>query len=96
MINDQDRPVWDEMQRDAAPNDLEQARYEVTYLNCRIEQALEIAFFYGQIDGDHHKRWVVDQMVRKLTGARYDDWVKDYQDGEDGPETYEWDTGIAP
>jgi len=26
----------------------------------------------------------------------YLSWVKDYQAGEDGPETYEWDVGIAP
>ncbi len=26
----------------------------------------------------------------------YDKWLVEYQDGEDGPTTYEWDTGIAP
>jgi hypothetical protein len=26
----------------------------------------------------------------------YRAWVKDACDGEDGPETYTWDTGIAP
>lgn len=24
----------------------------------------------------------------------YLEWVRDYQDGEDGPHTYEWETGI--
>ena len=27
---------------------------------------------------------------------RYIDWVIEYKDGEDGPETYNYDTGIAP
>lgn len=26
----------------------------------------------------------------------YEKWVKEFNDGEDGPETYEWDVGIAP
>lgn len=62
----------------------------------RIEQALDCAFQYGQIDGDHHKLWVIDQMVRMLTGADYDKIIADYEKGEDGPHTYEWDIGIAP
>lgn len=35
----------------------------------RIDKALEIAHRYGGIDGGHHKEWVVDQMVRALTGC---------------------------
>ena len=35
----------------------------------RIEKALDIADGNGQIDGDHHKAWVIDQMVRALTGC---------------------------
>ena len=62
----------------------------------RMEEALKIAREYGQTDGAHHKMWVIDQMVRALTGDGYEKWVKCYSKGEDGPETYEWDTGIAP
>jgi len=76
---------------------------------------------YGQIDGDHHKLWVLDQVVRILKGtkiiitiAKWDDgyeeyrvvtdepseeyknWVIERKDGEDGPETYGYDEGIAP
>lgn len=61
-----------------------------------VEKALEIATRYGGIDGGHHKTWVIDQMVRALTGDAYAGWLKNYCDGEDGPETYEWDEGIAP
>lgn len=38
-------------------------------LNNRIQKALNIATAYGTTDGDHHKMWVIDQMVRELTGC---------------------------
>jgi hypothetical protein len=62
----------------------------------KIDNALSIAAECGQYDGYHHKTWVIDQMVRALTGDNYNLWVQDHKDGEDGPETYDWDTGIAP
>jgi hypothetical protein len=34
----------------------------------RIALALQIASAYGQIDGNHHKTWVIEQMVAALTG----------------------------
>lgn len=61
----------------------------------RIEKALEIAFRYAQIDGAHHKAWVIDQMVRALTDDEYEAWVKEYKEDESGEE-YDWDCGIAP
>jgi hypothetical protein len=51
---------------------------------------------YGSIDGGHHKMWVIDQMVRALTGDEYDLWVVAHNDGENGCDTYSWDEGIAP
>lgn len=32
-----------------------------------VSKALAVAMQYGSIDGDHHKAWVIDQMVRALT-----------------------------
>lgn len=64
-------------------------------LDGRIRHALSIAHF-GQFDGDHHKLWVIDRMVRVLTGDDYEQWVAAFENGEDGPETYSWETGIAP
>jgi hypothetical protein len=64
--------------------------------NDRIDDALSIALRYGQIDGSHHKAWVIDQMVRALLGTHYDEWVTEAKNGEDGPETYEWYVGIPP
>lgn len=61
----------------------------------RIQKALIIAK-YGANDGAHHKMWVIDQMLRVLLGNKYGEWVRDFEDGEDGPDTYWWDEGIAP
>lgn len=59
---------------------------------------LEIAGRYGQIDGAHHKMWVIDRMIRALvrSDAAYAKWVADNNAGEEGPDTYEWDQGIPP
>lgn len=86
----------------------------------RIEKALQLIDCYGDIDGGHHKQWVLDQVVRALTdcpvrvitgtdynginfcydgpgkSAEYEQWIKSHADGEDGPNTYDWDEGIAP
>lgn len=40
--------------------------------DARIAKALEFADCYGGIDGDHHKMWVIDQMVRALTDCPMD------------------------
>lgn len=87
----------------------------------REEWALYFIGSYGQIDGGHHKTWVLDQVARILRGTpiirkearwlnghvegrfnlgepsqEYLDWVVEMCDGEDGPETYGYDEGIAP
>lgn len=62
----------------------------------QIDYAIELSVRYGGIDGAHHKMWVIDQMVRALAGDDYARIVAEACDGEDGPDTYEWDVGIAP
>ncbi len=62
----------------------------------RITKALETAASYGDIDGAHHKEWLIDQMVRALTGPDYAEWVRGVRDGDDGSDTYAWGEGIAP
>lgn len=71
----------------------------------RIGNALRLAHDYGHAEGDHHKAWVIDQMVRALLGQRpghdkptaeYLEWVAAYEDGEDGPRTYCWIQGVEP
>ena len=62
----------------------------------RIQKAINLAVRYGGIDGDHHKAWVIDQMVRVLAGADYPVIVREACTGEDGPNTYAWDEGTPP
>lgn len=89
------------------PNSLD-LRSEVTKLQMRIDAALETANLYGGIDGDHHKMWVIDQMVRALCGndEAYDTWVMFHKFDTDDPDLAlrrynvgdysEWETGVAP
>lgn len=73
----------------------------------RIEGALMVAFETAQFDGTHHKMWTIDQMVRRLNGARYMEngvldgseaysaFVQEFCVDDEGNE-YEWDMGVAP
>lgn len=86
----------------------------------RINYALSVAFSLASFDGEHHKDYAIDQIVRKLTGCpllagkakdingeeytyyyqgeseEYKEWVKNYNAGKDGPNTYEWKVGTPP
>lgn len=64
----------------------------------RIDAALCVALHYGSIEGDHHRAWVIDQMVRALTATEdgYRNWIETHNAGDEGPDTYTWDEGIAP
>lgn len=61
-----------------------------------IQRAIALAIQYGGNDGAHHKDWVIDQMVRILAGSAYANVVAQACAGDDGPDTYEWNCGIAP
>lgn len=56
------------------------------------ERALFVALKSGQVDEAHHKAWAIDQMVRLLAGAKYDEIRRAYENGGE----YHWDEGIAP
>jgi len=73
-----------------------QHRLEEQSADDRIQKAIDMAVQHGGHDGAHHKDWVIDQMVRILAGDRYDQIVAEARSGEDGPETYDWEIGIAP
>ena len=64
----------------------------------RIAHALDVALNHGSIEGDHHRAWTIDQMVRALTGSStaYAAWVALAKRGPAGPDSYSWDEGIAP
>lgn len=61
----------------------------------RIKKAMDLIERYGGIEGEHHKTWVIDQVARCLVDD-YAGWVQAMKDGEDGPDSYSWDEGIAP
>ncbi|MCB5319941.1 hypothetical protein LH413_20875 [Yersinia massiliensis] len=62
----------------------------------QIERAIELACRYGGTDEMHHLQWVLDQMIRELAGERYIQIVTNATTGENGPNTYKWEVGIAP
>jgi hypothetical protein len=62
----------------------------------KIKQAIDLIVRYGGIDGAHHKDWVLDQVVRILADMEYEKIVREAKEGEDGPNTYDWNVGIAP
>lgn len=59
-------------------------------------KAVKIAKEYAQIDGEHHKMWVIDQMLRELLSNDYDNWLNDYNQYSRENDYKEWDCGIAP
>jgi len=64
----------------------------------KVAEALSFVAIFGDTDGDHHKQWALDQLVRILAGTEdnYNEWVRLLMSGEDGPATFSWDIGIAP
>ena len=62
----------------------------------REERAVALAIRYGGVDGEHHKQWVIDQMLRILCAGNYRRVIREAKQGDDGPDAYSWDEGIAP
>lgn len=65
-------------------------------LISRMQHAVGLVVKYGGHEGASAKAWILDQVVRALTGDDYKNVVARAKAGEDGPETYDWDTGSAP
>lgn len=62
-----------------------------------VADALELIAEYGTVDGDSHKQWLLDQVVRILAGDGYEEWIRSLSDGlEEDDAPIEWDEGIAP
>lgn len=61
-----------------------------------VKNALAVIERFGTTDGANQKAWVLDQVVRRLTGDNYETWRRLQMDGENGPNTYTWDEGTAP
>ena len=52
----------------------------------KIKKAIGIIYSYGAIDGEHHKTWVIDQVLRALTGCP--DIKEESVDSNGKPYTY--------
>ncbi len=65
-------------------------------MNANPAAALAVALNWGQMDDVHHKAWVIDQMVRHLTGSDYKRIIKDWCDDGDVLLPRDWDIGVAP
>lgn len=57
----------------------------------RIELAINTIVRHGGHDGDHHKAWVLDQVMRQLAAEKYDGIVREVK-----AEGWAWNIGIAP
>ncbi len=57
-----------------------------------LERIAATIIDYGDIDGAHHKQWVLDQCLKLAAGEAYTMMTAVYLDLTGR----EWDTGIAP
>lgn len=82
--------------------DIDELVNEILSINAikeaQSKRALDTAYNYGQIDGSHHRLWVIDQMIRELCGDEdtYNQWVAKYEEPLENGDYYVWDCGIAP
>ena len=85
-----------EMTRKRLQTELGEAKRVAHRAQEKLIRVNAIIAKYGAADGAHHKQWALDQIIRILTGDGYEDWVRAYEFGKDGPETYKWHTGCRP
>lgn len=65
----------------------------------KVRDALNILWENGQVEGAHHKTWVIDQLLRALTddgGPKYDGWAHEWEHPWNEDVDYRWERGIAP
>ena len=62
----------------------------------KIECATSLILNYSSYDGDHHKQWVFDQVLRILWGEEYEKNIASYNEDIREYGDYRWDEGIAP
>lgn len=70
--------------------------------NVDPKEILDEIVVSAHYDGQHHKQWLIDHVVRCITGHNYEAFVKAYEepiiyrDKEDDYSQETWDKGIAP
>ena len=66
-------------------------------LRTKIKEATNLILNYARIDGDHHKMWTLDQVLRILAGDQYEELIDEYEDRDEyGDPMYDWDVGCPP
>lgn len=66
------------------------------YFDQRVVEALELIERFITIDGSHHKQWVLDQVVRKLTGDKYEEFRAGFIEFDGGESCDAYDEGTPP
>lgn len=61
-----------------------------------IQDAIKVIVDYGDIDGSHHKQWILDQALRYLMGNEYQEWRDRYDLAMARNDYSIWDEGVAP
>lgn len=69
--------------------------------NSNLTKIFNMIYSYAGIDGAHHKDWLLDQIMRSITGDNYEEFVKFYErplsvNGLEDGDYCQWDAGIAP
>lgn len=67
----------------------------ISDLEERFVKALEIGLTYGAVNGETHKMWCIDQMMRALLKDEYEEVITEYKKPVNG-HTYEWSEGVEP
>ena len=103
MTDDRQKLRRQEMRRDAVyeakHGSLTPPSYVLAMESIIVEQEKAVnvavddfAVRFGGISGDHHKAWVIDQMVRALlTDEAYEHLRQQVEE-----QGHDWDEGIAP
>lgn len=61
-------------------------------LKERIKEAIATAVYAMSIEGEHHKVWALDKIVKDLAAEDYNNVVGNFK-ADTGKD---WDTGIEP
>jgi len=59
-------------------------------------RVLELLFLQGQLPGSSEQQWLVDQILRRLTGDGYEDFVEAWSVDEDFGLNFTWSQGTPP
>lgn len=85
---ERERPSWTQFLR-FLPEESEAA-----HANAAI--ALEFLFLQGQLKGSPEQHWLVDQLLRRLTDDRYEDFLDNYSVDEEFGLNFDWPVGTPP